>query len=81
MSVSSGIGLPGCPGPKAVKWLCVCVVILLKVIIDHKLLSFNLFVYQTLFVIQTNFTEKELIKVTSYQDNLAWKNIFVWLVF
>jgi len=56
-------------------------VILLKVIIDHKLLSFNLFVYQTLFVIQTNFTEKELIKVTSYQDNLAWKNIFVWLVF
>jgi len=61
--------------------VCVCVVILLKVIIDHKLLSFNLFVYQTLFVIQTNFTEKELIKVTSYQDNLARKNIFVWLVF
>ena len=25
VSVSSGTGLPGCPGPKAVKRLCVCV--------------------------------------------------------
>jgi len=25
VTVSSGTGLPGCPGPKAVKRLCVCV--------------------------------------------------------